>query len=49
MIPSTPSDSISAIRFGSISVSRMRCQTDMCTVVISAPAVCRTNPFGTVL
>ena len=49
MIPSTPSDSNSVIRFGSISVSRMRCQSVMCTVLISAPAVCRTNPFGTVL
>ena len=49
MIPSVPSDMKRTIRFGSISRSRIFCQPDMSTFVISAPAVLRTIPFGTVL
>ena len=49
MIPSVPIDMKRTIRFGSISVSRTFFQKDMSTFVISAPAVFRTMPFGTVL
>ena len=48
MIPSVPIDMKRTIRFGSISVSRTFFQKDMSTFVISAPAVFRTIPFGTV-
>ena len=48
MIPSAPSESISAMMFGSISVSRIRFQSDISTSSISAPAVSSTKPFGTV-
>ena len=49
MIPSVPIDMKRTIRFGSISVSRTFFQKDMSTFVISASAVFRTIPFGTVL
>ena len=47
-MPSTPSDISSRMMFGSISVSRMRFQSDISTSSISAPAVSSTKPFGTV-
>ena len=47
-IPIRPIESISVIRFGSTRKSRARCQKLISTSSIWAPAVSRTNPFGTV-
>ena len=47
-MPRSPIESMSAMRFGSTRRSRARCQNVISTSVISAPAVFRTSPFGTV-
>ena len=47
-MPMSPIESISAMRFGSTRKSRARCQKLISTFSISAPAVSRTRPFGTV-
>jgi hypothetical protein len=48
-IPSRPTESISAMMFGSMIVSRIRFHRDMWTVWISAPPRSSVKPFGTVL
>ena len=46
-IPTTPSESISAMMFGSISVSSVRCQNDISTVSTLALRPCASvRPFG---
>ena len=48
VIPSTPSDISRTMMLGSISVSRIRFQSDISTRSTLAPAVFRTRSFGSV-